>query len=139
MTRKEVIGNCTLILGDCVDALAELSGAAYSIVTDPPYGIDLQPQRGLTKAIAGDGADEAKALWAAFLSASMPVLAPNSGHLFWTRWSETWTKELLAQHFTVKSCIVWAKNMWGIGYYTRPQHEFAWYCHLGKPAVPDKR
>lgn len=135
--RKEVIGGCTLIQGDCLDALAELSGPVYSLVTDPPYGIDLKPQRGLTKAIAGDGREEAQTLWAAFLLAAMPLLAPNSGHLFWTGWSETWTKELLAQHFTVKSCVVWAKNMWGIGYYTRPQHEFAWYCHLGKPALPE--
>jgi site-specific DNA-methyltransferase (adenine-specific) len=58
--------------------------------------------------------------------------------LFWTRWSEVWTKEILEQSLTVKSCIVWAKNMWGIGYYTRPQHEFAWYCHFGKPPLhPD--
>ncbi len=136
--RKEVIGSCTLYQGSCLDVLPSLTGSFDSMVTDPPYGIDLKPQRGLTKAIEGDGRAEAQELWASMLSAAVPLLNPNTGHLFWTGWSETWTKELLAQHFTVKSCVVWAKNMWGIGYYTRPQHEFAWYCHLGKPPLPDE-
>ncbi|MGY5812020.1 DNA methyltransferase [Rhizobium sp. LEGMi198b] len=36
--RKEVIGNCTLFLGDCCKIMPTL-GAVKSVVTDPPYGI----------------------------------------------------------------------------------------------------
>lgn len=36
--RKEVIGNCTLYLGDCLDVLPAL-GRFDACVTDPPYGI----------------------------------------------------------------------------------------------------
>jgi site-specific DNA-methyltransferase (adenine-specific) len=36
--RKEVIGNCTLYLGDCRDILPTL-GKVDAVVTDPPYGI----------------------------------------------------------------------------------------------------
>lgn len=36
--RKEVIGDCTLYLGDCLDILPTL-GKVDAIVTDPPYGI----------------------------------------------------------------------------------------------------
>jgi site-specific DNA-methyltransferase (adenine-specific) len=133
--RKEVIGECTLYLGDCREVLPLLP-AVDAIITDPPYGIALEPQRRLTKAIAGDGRGEARALWDEVVRLSYGLAKPNTGHLFWTGWSEVWTKEVLAEQFTVKSCVVWAKNMWGIGFYTRPQHEFAWYCHKGTPTVP---
>ena len=35
---KEVIGNATLYLGDCLDILPTL-GKVDAVVTDPPYGI----------------------------------------------------------------------------------------------------
>ncbi len=37
-TRKEIIGDCTLYLGDCRDILPTL-GKVDAVVTDPPYGI----------------------------------------------------------------------------------------------------
>jgi site-specific DNA-methyltransferase (adenine-specific) len=36
----------------------------------------------------------------------------------------------------VKGGIVWRKNMWGLGYYLRPQWEQMWYCHKGEPPRP---
>ena len=36
--RKEIIGDCTLYLGDCRDILPTL-GKVDAVVTDPPYGI----------------------------------------------------------------------------------------------------
>ena len=36
--RKEIIGDCTLYLGDCRDILPAL-GKVDAVVTDPPYGI----------------------------------------------------------------------------------------------------
>src|SRR6185295_13252062 len=36
--RTEVIGDATLILGDCLDVLPTLSGVE-AVVTDPPYGL----------------------------------------------------------------------------------------------------
>lgn len=43
--RVEVIGNCELYLGDCLDIMATL-GKVDAVVTDPPYGIgrDGKPQ-----------------------------------------------------------------------------------------------
>lgn len=38
--RKEVIGDCTLYLGDCREVMDELHGIE-AIVTDPPYGLNI--------------------------------------------------------------------------------------------------
>lgn len=40
MNRKEVIGNQTLILGDCREIMPTL-GRVDAVVTDPPYGVGL--------------------------------------------------------------------------------------------------
>lgn len=37
--RKEVIGDCTLYLGDCMDVMPSL-GNVDAVVTDPPYGVN---------------------------------------------------------------------------------------------------
>lgn len=42
--RKEVIGNCTLYLGDCLEILPKL-GRFDACVTDPPYGINYSGQK----------------------------------------------------------------------------------------------
>lgn len=49
-TRKEVIGNATLYLGDCMDILPML-GKVDAVVTDPPYGILNLDGEGSTTAI----------------------------------------------------------------------------------------
>lgn len=43
--RKEVIGGCTLYLGDCLEILPTL-GKVDAVVTDPPYGISYNPDGG---------------------------------------------------------------------------------------------
>lgn len=37
--RKEIIGDCTLYLGDCLEVMPTL-GRVDAVVTDPPYGIN---------------------------------------------------------------------------------------------------
>lgn len=39
--RKEIIGNCTLYLGECMEILESLGPIKVDLLlTDPPYGID---------------------------------------------------------------------------------------------------
>lgn len=47
--RKEVIGECTLYLGDCLDVLPTL-GRFDAVVTDPPYGLGDWNNRGTNAA-----------------------------------------------------------------------------------------
>lgn len=42
--RKEVIGDCTLYLADCMDVMPYL-GKVDAVVTDPPYGIGIDGQK----------------------------------------------------------------------------------------------
>lgn len=44
--RTEIIGDATLILGDCREILPTLGGADLSLLTDPPYGIGQDGGRG---------------------------------------------------------------------------------------------
>ena len=53
--RKEVIGDCTLYLGDCRDVLPTL-GKVDAVVTDPPYGIG---KDGRVKTTGGNGGRKA--------------------------------------------------------------------------------
>jgi len=132
------LGEHRLICGDCTDAavVARVMGGERASLAwfDPPFGIDLIPQRGLTKRIQGDGNADAQALWAAFL----PLLYSNlteTAHVFLCQgWTEfDWTLPLIREWFTLKSKVVWNKNVWGIGYYTRPKHEDIIYCWKGEP------
>src|ERR1700760_1758899 len=46
--RREVIGDATLILGDCRELL-ETVGPVDAVVTDPPYGIRESNQKNMTR------------------------------------------------------------------------------------------
>lgn len=37
--REEIIGDCRLILGDCMSVLPTLAGGGIAVVSDPPYGM----------------------------------------------------------------------------------------------------
>lgn len=60
--RTEVIGNSTLILGDCTEVLPTL-GNADALVTDPPYGIGENNARNLSRARGGRATDYGHFEW----------------------------------------------------------------------------
>lgn len=130
----------TIHRGDCRQLLKQLETESVdAFVSDPPYGIELnlgtsrQPRR-----ILGDGRDEAKRLWRGFLPEAYRAAKPNTAHAFFGTWKSIWIRDLLAEHFAVKGCVVWYKNTWGLGYYLRPRWELLWLCHKGKPPRPWK-
>lgn len=82
--RKEVvIGDCRLLLGDCLEILPEL-GKVDAVVTDPPYGnanhdgdwnARLNEHRGIeNKPIANDGADSMREVVDGMLRAVVPLM-----------------------------------------------------------------
>jgi DNA modification methylase len=51
--REEIIGDCRLLLGDCLDILPTL-GPVDAVVTDPPYGLGIDGQ---TRRVRGKKSD----------------------------------------------------------------------------------
>lgn len=100
--RKEVIGDCTLYLGDCLEILPEL-GDIDSLVTDPPYGMDFRSNHRAEKhkAIANDSGVELLR-WACSLSAL------HSKYI-WMRWDNIGDVPM------PRSLITWVKNNHSMG------------------------
>jgi hypothetical protein len=82
--RTETIGDCTLILGDCLQVMPTL-GRVDAVVTDPPYGNSnhdgdwnarLNEHRGIeSKPIANDDAEGMRRVVDAALTAAVPLMA----------------------------------------------------------------
>ncbi len=48
--RKEIIGDCTLYLGDCTEIMESFSERIFdAVVTDPPYGINENNKKNLSR------------------------------------------------------------------------------------------
>lgn len=78
--RKEIIGDCTLYLGDCMDVMPIL-GKVDAVVTDPPYGIGYAAQP-----IVGKGkraSNHVKKEWDDAIPDLAPVLAIANQHIIW--------------------------------------------------------
>lgn len=84
MTRTEVIGDATLILGDCLEILPTL-GRVDAVVTDPPYGIGRSGKprstssHGGHKGYADKGWDTSRPNASAFEA----ILAAAPQHIIW--------------------------------------------------------
>ena len=60
--RREVIGDCTLYLGDCLEVMPEL-GKVNAVVTDPPYGLGDHRWVTNAKQLARSGAKQFTAIY----------------------------------------------------------------------------
>jgi DNA modification methylase len=124
------LGRHRLVCGDCTDAntvAAALDGVApHLMVTDPPYGVDYDPQwRGHTKRtgkVLNDDRADWRAAWALFPGdvayvwhASLFVLAV--------------AESLVESGFDLRAHIIWAKDRLQLsrGHY-HWQHEPCWYA-----------
>lgn len=99
--RKEIIGDATLYLGDCMDVMPILE--YDSIVSDPPYGMKFQSnhRKEKHKKIKNDG--NVKLLqWVSDINPK------HSSYLF-CRWENIKDVRL------PKSCITWIKNNHSMG------------------------
>jgi DNA modification methylase len=71
--REEIIGDCRLILGDCLEVLPTL-GPVDAVVTDPPYGISVTSHRRGGEVQAWDASTADEAIRAAVNLATVSVI-----------------------------------------------------------------
>ena len=123
--RREVIGDCTLYLGDCREVLPTL-GKVDAVVTDPPYGMAFRSNYRAERhdTIANDSGTE-HLLWVCGLRPS------HSSYIF-CRWDN------LSEVPKPRSAVTWVKNNWSMGdlehdharqtelilFYPGPEHNF---------------
>ena len=119
------IGEHRLLCGDSTDSdeVAKLMNGekADMVFTDPPYNVAFNGRSGKFDVIKNDDLpkNEFDNLISGFISI-LKTLNPDSYYV-WCNWK---FYGLLQSKIDFKACIVWAKNVFGLGRGYRHQHEF---------------
>jgi adenine-specific DNA-methyltransferase len=137
LTRFYQRAGITVYHGDCRQVLPSLPSASVDFVlTDPPCLVEYQRRwDGDRSGIAGD--NDPSWLAPAF-SEIWRVLKDDSFCVYFYGWPHsdlfvgTW-KQL---GFRLVSHLVFVKNVWGLGRFTRGQHEVAFLLAKGRPPLP---
>ena len=119
------IGEHRLLCGDSTDSdqVSKLMNGekADMVFTDPPYNVAFNCRSGKFDVIENDDLpdNEFEDLIDGFVSI-MEILKPENYYV-WCNWK---FYGLLQSKLDFKACIVWAKNVFGLGRGYRHQHEF---------------
>lgn len=119
------IGEHRLLCGDSTDSdqVAKLMNGdkADMVFTDPPYNVAFNGRSGKFDVIENDDLPEKEFenLIDGFVSV-LKILEPKNYYV-WCNWK---FYGLLQTKLDFKACIVWAKNVFGLGRGYRHQHEF---------------
>jgi site-specific DNA-methyltransferase (adenine-specific) len=122
------IGEHRLLCGDSTDsdAVAKLlNGNKIDLLfTDPPYNVGFNGRSGKFNVIENDDLDEKDFddFIEEFAQTVHALQIPIK--YIWCNWKFYGT---LQKHFELNACIVWAKNVFGLGRGYRHQHEFCFF------------
>lgn len=124
-----VLGNHRLMCGDStsIDAVDKLMDGARAdmVFTDPPYNVAFNGRSGKHDIIKNDNLTDKE--FEAFVDGFCHViqaLAPRAYYV-WCNWK---FYGLLQDRLLYNACIVWAKNVFGMGLGYRHQHEFCLFA-----------
>jgi len=125
-----------LMQGDCLERMKEIeSGSVDMILTDPPYGMNLTPQRKSGKFHGEKIKNDNSLSWCdGFFSECYRVTPKNSVSMFFCNHhcvSEFIASAKLAG-YDIKNLIVWDKGHFGMGGNWRPVHELILICTKGR-------
>lgn len=136
--RKEIIGDCVLYLGDCLNVMPTLK--YDSIVSDPPYGTqDLGGGYGRRQLHSENGKDGRVIENDFDLSALESMLKLLNGEYFaLVFYAPRKTKEFIKAIGNIEYVgeIIWNKKQMGLGYTIRYAHESIAVLKIGKNPRP---
>jgi DNA modification methylase len=135
------LGEHRLICGDCTDAAVvdRVMGGerAEMVFTDPPYNAlkswDKDEAKGETRLDPSKWFENDNMEWADYIdfleNAWTQFPKPHSVYVCCDfRIYNIIVSSLFEQYYNLKHCIVWKKNVWGLGKRYRFQHEFIVYA-----------
>src|SRR5216683_6439208 len=124
--------------GDCREVLRHLTSESIDMVlTDPPYLVSYSGRWGSQWGVIEGDSDPR---WVAPVFVELwRVLRPDSLCLSFYGWphADTFLMTWKLIGFRPISQIVCVKNVWGLGYFTRGQHEPAYLLAKGSPRKPE--
>jgi site-specific DNA-methyltransferase (adenine-specific) len=129
----------TLYHGDCRKILPELPRESFDLVlTDPPYVVGYSGRWGSDWGVIEGDTDQSwvlpvyREIWRTLKPDSLccTFYGWPSADVFFDAWSLT--------GFRPVSVLVLIKGRWGLGYFTRAQHEQAYILAKGRPQKPEK-
>lgn len=128
--------NSLTINGNCFELLPTFPPESVDmILTDPPYGMSLKPQRRGAKFHEKDIINDNRLDWVAgFFEQSYRVLKNNAVAMFFCSHhgvAEFITSAKIAG-FDIKNLLVWDKGNFGMGGNWRPCHELVLICTKGR-------
>jgi site-specific DNA-methyltransferase (adenine-specific) len=132
-------GGITLYHADCRDVMRGMESESVDFVlTDPPYIISYKSRWGKNRGVI-QGDDDGRWLAPVF-SELWRVLAADSLCLSFYGWphADAFMTVWKLVGFRPVSQFVFVKNGFGLGYFSRAQHEPAYLLAKGKPAKPAK-
>ena len=119
------LGNHRLMCGDSTkeEDVAKLMNGnkADMVFTDPPYNVAFNGRSGNFEVIKNDNLEEKDFL--EFINKTTTIIKKINPLIYyiWCNWK---FYGILQEKLEYKSCIVWAKNVFGLGKGYRHQHEF---------------
>jgi len=119
------IGNHRLLCGDSTDSeqvLNLLAGEQVELLfTDPPYNVAFNGRSGKHDVIKNDNlSDSGFETFISEVCNTIKAIDPKAYYI-WCNWN---FYGVLQSKLDYKTCIVWAKNVFGLGQGYRHQHEF---------------
>ena len=119
------LGNHRLMCGDStsIDAVEKLMDGqkADMVFTDPPYNVAFNGRSGKHDVIKNDNLPDAEFINFIAEICSVIKLVDPKAYYIWCNWKFYGVLQELLEY---KTCIVWAKNVFGMGQGYRHQHEF---------------